>query len=270
MSRKLIFNTILVRRQLSTASHVPIVDFGRFLKGNDSEKKAASEDVLDAFKTVGFVYLANHSIPQSQIDNVFAKSKRFFDLSMEEKNKLAWITPQANRGYVAPGREKVSRLSNKEDVAALRKSSPDMKESFEIGKEPSNDFQNHWPLHDPAFQTTMMRFFTDCHALHLQVLDSVAVALQLSPHYFLPFCNKMDHNLRLLHYPPAPRSALDGGEHARAGAHTDYGSITLLFQDEQGGLQVFADSSNQTCRENRPMYCSKHEDRDSGLPPFSS
>jgi len=156
----------------------------------------------------------------------------------KRKKKLAWVSPQANRGYVAPGREKVTQLTDKAAVAALREASPDLKESLEIGKEPSTDFHNNWPAHDPSFRPAMMRFFADCHALHLDVLDAVALGLGLSPRFFVPFCDKMDHNLRLLHYPGVPRSLLDKGEQARAGAHTDYGSITLLFQDGQGGLQV--------------------------------
>jgi isopenicillin N synthase-like dioxygenase len=224
----------------SVCSQVPIVDFGRFLKGNASERQATGEEVLNAFKNVGFVYLAQHSIPASQLANVFDHSKRFFELSPQEKTKLAWVSPQANRGYVAPGREKVTQLTDKAAVTALREASPDLKESLEIGKEPSTDFHNNWPAHDPSFRPAMMRFFADCHALHLDVLDAVALGLGLTPRFFVPFCDKMDHNLRLLHYPGVPRSLLDKGEQARAGAHTDYGSITLLFQDGQGGLQVTA------------------------------
>ena len=54
--------------------------------------------------------------------------------------KLAWETPESNRGYVAPGREKVSRLLSQEEIEKIRASAPDLKESMEIGKEPSDKY----------------------------------------------------------------------------------------------------------------------------------
>jgi isopenicillin N synthase-like dioxygenase len=117
---------------------------------------------------------------------------------------------------------------------------PDLKESFEIGNEPSNRFENNWPADDllPGFRDHNMQFFKTCHELHLQVMNSIALALGLPDEYFSRFCNKMEHNLRLLHYPQVEKKVLDREQQSRTGAHTDYGSLTLLFQDDRGGLQV--------------------------------
>ena len=54
--------------------------------------------------------------------------------------KLAWETPESNRGYVAPGREKVSRLLDESEIDKIRAAAPDLKESMEIGKEPSDNY----------------------------------------------------------------------------------------------------------------------------------
>jgi isopenicillin N synthase-like dioxygenase len=188
---------------------IPVIEFGRFRRGNLYDQQVVADNMLSAFQNVGFVYLADHGIPQSKVDQVFQKSKEFFDQSMEEKLKLAWVSPEANRGYVAPGREKVSQLTDKEKIKELRESSPDLKESLEIGKEPSPTFQNNWPQHDPDFRPTMMQFFKDCHLLHLDVMDSIGLGLGLERGFFHPFCNQMDHNLRLLHYPSVDMSVLD-------------------------------------------------------------
>ncbi|KAJ3080225.1 hypothetical protein HK102_003209 [Quaeritorhiza haematococci] len=217
---------------------IPIVDFGRFLQGNAADKKKTAQEVLSAFTDVGFVYLVNHGIGKEKVVEVFKKSKEFFDLPLEEKNKLAWVSPESNRGYVAPGREKVSTSKDESEIDALRNQSPDLKESFEIGKEPSPNFQNNWPAHDPAFRETMMAFFNSAHYLHLEVMDSIATGLGLAPRFFDKYCDAKDNNMRLLHYPSVPVDLLDRDDQIRAGAHTDYGSITLLFQDDKGGLEV--------------------------------
>jgi non-haem dioxygenase in morphine synthesis N-terminal len=123
-----------------TGFKIPIVDFGIFLKGGESEKNKCAKEILEGFKSSGFVYLGNAGLPKGVVPNIFSWSKKFFDMPMEEKVKLAWETPESNRGYVAPGREKVSRLLSQEDIEKIRASAPDLKESIEIGKEPSDNY----------------------------------------------------------------------------------------------------------------------------------
>ncbi|KAI9352259.1 Clavaminate synthase-like protein [Zopfochytrium polystomum] len=219
-------------------AHIPIVDFGGFLTGDAEAKRRTSEELVNAFKNVGFVYLSNHGVREEQLKLVYAKSKAFFDLDLEEKMKLEWESPESNRGYVAPGREKVTQLVDPEEVKKLKQASPDLKESLEIGKEPSSTYQNRWPNHDPTFRTELMRFFDTAHGLHMEVMRSLATGLGLPSNYFDTFCDAKDHNLRLLHYPTVEKNLLDKDNQTRAGAHTDYGTVTLLFQDDRGGLQV--------------------------------
>ena len=134
-----------------TGFKIPIVDFGAFLKGGENEKNSTAKEILEGFTSSGFIYLENTGIQNGAISNVFSRSKRFFDLPMEEKMELAWETPESNRGYVAPGREKVSRLLSQEEIEKIRASSPDLKESMEIGKEPSDNYQ--------VFST---RYYSEC------------------------------------------------------------------------------------------------------------
>jgi isopenicillin N synthase-like dioxygenase len=184
------------------------------------------------------VYLKNHGIKQEFIDTVFAQSKQFFALPEEEKAKLAWVSPRANRGYVAPGREKVSLSHDHDEISRLRKKSPDIKETIEIGKEYDCEFQNNWPVGMPKFRETMLDFYENAHVLHLEILRSLAIGLRIPETFFDQYCNAKEHNLRLLRYPSCPKTVLDREGQERAGSHTDYGSITLLFQDDKGGLQV--------------------------------
>lgn len=154
--------------------------------------------------------------------------------------------PRANRGYVAEGRERVTQATSEEEIAVLRASQPDYKESHEIGNESDPIFRNEWPTEDElkGYRETMLRFRTATHRLHLEVLKSIAIGLDLKEDFFDKKCNEEWHTLRLLHYPSVEAKKLQGGG-SRAGEHSDYGSITLLFQDMVGGLEVKDPSSGE-------------------------
>jgi non-haem dioxygenase in morphine synthesis N-terminal len=124
-----------------TGFKIPIVDFSGFLHGSDADKSNTARQILEGFTSSGFIYLSNAGIDGDTVSNTFAWSKKFFALPTEEKLKLAWETPESNRGYVAPGREKVSTLLDQDEIGKLRSSNPDLKESMEIGKEPSDKNQ---------------------------------------------------------------------------------------------------------------------------------
>lgn len=180
--------------------------------------------------------------------HVFSTSASFFRLPPATKDALAWTTPQANRGYSSPGREKVTQLTSSAAVSALRTASPDIKESFEIGRDDEPNHPNRWPDEAssafPAaaagFRHTMTAFFAQLAALHADVMRAIAVGMGLPEEgFFDRFVSDADNTLRLLHYPAVRRDVfrINPGQ-VRAGAHSDYGSITFLFQDGRGGLQV--------------------------------
>jgi len=221
---------------------IPLVDFSLFLNGTPEERQATAQSILAGFQNAGFVYLTSHSIPLPTVANVFNTSAKFFTRPTSEKDKLGWTTPRANRGYVAHGREKVTTITSKADVEALRGQAPDLKESFEIGREGEPGMPNNWPSGDDEaaeFKKVMTDFHDQCKALHIEVMRAIAVGMGLPASYFDSYTDVGDNTLRLLHYPPAPKSVFAANKlQVRAGEHTDYGSITLLFQDDRGGLQV--------------------------------
>jgi len=156
------------------------------------------------------------------------------------KSKLAWDDPRANRGYVQVGRERVTQSADAAEIAALRAKAPDSKESMEIGRDWDDTWKNKWPQEGdaPKFKETMLDFFQTCHELHTIVMRSIALGLDLDEMYFEDMINEQCHNMRLLSYPPIKSALLRGEGQARAGAHSDYGTLTLLFQDHVGGLEV--------------------------------
>ncbi|KAH6624386.1 hypothetical protein B0J18DRAFT_456679 [Chaetomium sp. MPI-SDFR-AT-0129] len=229
---------------------IPLIDFSKFLDGTPVQKVETAKAILTGFQTAGFIYLSNIPIPAATVAEAFETSAHFFRLPTATKESLSWTTPQANRGYSAPGREKVSQLPTNADVAALRTTTPDIKESFEIGRDNEPGHPNRWPTEDDTapiaadltagdFRQTMSAFFASLADLHKAVMGAIAVGMDLSETHFDPFVDERDNTLRLLHYPAVRRDLfrLHPGQ-VRAGEHSDYGSITFLFQDQRGGLQV--------------------------------
>ena len=151
----------------------------------------------------------------------------------EKKTALAWRDPRANRGFVQVGRERVTQSADAEEIKQLREKAPDYKETMEIGRDWDNTYRNYWPeeLDAPGFKRTMTSFFQTCHDLHVLVMRSIALGLRLEESFFDNKNDEQFHNLRLLSYPPIKTELLRGDGQARAGAHSDYGTLTLLFQD---------------------------------------
>jgi len=89
------------------------------------------------------------------------------------------------------------------------------------------------------FKETMLKFHDLAKELHVNVMRAIAVGMGLDEAYFDKYTDVGDNTLRLLHYPEVEKSVFKSNKlQVRAGEHTDYGSITLLFQDMRGGLQV--------------------------------
>ncbi|KAI0354973.1 thymine dioxygenase [Trametes cingulata] len=225
---------------LGDAQGIAVLDFGAFLDG--SAKQQVAEAMLDSFKRVGFVYLVNHGIPADKIRSMFEWSKRFFALPMEVK-QLAPHPPSGthHRGYSAPGVEKVvQHVYDKDNLAEIRAKAPDVKESFECGWEESEQMPNIW-LPDgvlPGFREACLDFFWTCHETELQILRALAIGLGISEDHLVKYHNAHDNQLRILHYPSVPAQELLDEKISRIDAHSDFGSITLLLQDDVGGLEI--------------------------------
>ncbi|KAM0751545.1 thymine dioxygenase [Meredithblackwellia eburnea MCA 4105] len=229
---------------MAKAGLVPIVDFKGFLVGTAEEKLATANELLTAMKDVGFVMLSNFydsAVTKEKVEKAFSMTKEFFSLPIDTKDGLAWQSPESNRGYVRQGRERVTQAKTKEEVEALRAAAPDFKETMEIGEDANtvSPWPNMWPKDEecPGFKAFMNDFFNDCHELHLEIMRALALAMNLGEGWFDDKVNEKAHNLRLLNYPSVESSLIANGGN-RAGSHSDYGTVTLLFQDMVGGLEV--------------------------------
>ncbi|KAI9000849.1 Clavaminate synthase-like protein [Trametes punicea] len=220
---------------------IPLIDFSKYLNASSTaEKEHTAHDIVRGFTEVGFIYLNNHGISHETVQQAFQKSAEFFKLPSEKKAELAWRDPRANRGFVEIGRERVTQSADAEEIKRLREKAPDYKESMEIGRDWDKIYKNYWPQETdaPGFRRTMLHLFQTCHELHVQIMRSIALGLRLEETFFDDKIHEQYHTLRLLSYPPIKRQLLSGEGQARAGAHSDYGTLTLLFQDSVGGLEV--------------------------------
>ena len=124
-----------------------------------------------------------------------------------------------------------------------------MKEGFDTGNPHDDEQPNQWPSEEtlPGFREFMELFFHECSKLVQQLLDALSVALNLHPGDSLTNYHSTSHfNMSLLHYPSLPTRDLLTGAYTRIPAHSDFGTLTLLFQDAVGGLEIADPGSAST------------------------
>lgn len=219
-------------------TELPLVSLAPLINPESTSTASTAQALLHALENSGFLYLTDSPIPSTLLSRVFDLSAKFFDRSLEEKRAVAWATPKSNRGYTSIGQEKVSLHLSKEEVEKARgEEGEDQKESFEIGRDNEEGHPNQWSAGDDEFKSVMLDFWHWCKQLHAIVMRGIALAMKLEPDFFADYVKQGDNTLRLLHYPAVPANAFANGR-VRAGLHSDYGSITFLFQDLRGGLQV--------------------------------
>jgi isopenicillin N synthase-like dioxygenase len=145
-----------------------------------------------------------------------------------------------HRGYSAPGVEKVSQHEYDANELNKLRDIPDFKESFESGNVNDDAQPNIWLPEEelPGFRGFMETYFGLCAQLVHRILDTLSVALNLQGEGLSETHSKSLFQLRLLHYPAIEAAELEKGKRSRINAHSDFGTLTLLFQDTVGGLEI--------------------------------
>lgn len=219
-------------------THLPVIDLGALRKGDAASRVELCRQLDTCCQDHGFFYVIGHGIDAQLREAVFAQSRAFFGLPDEVKSR--WHIDRSNirRGYDPVGWQ------------SLDPGQPaDLKESFYLGVDRGpddplvvartpNHGPNQWPSERlvPGFQSDTQAYAAALSGVGLQLMGLLAQALELPADYFDPFYSDPMPVLRLLHYPPQTRALATG--QVGSGAHTDWGSLTLLTQDEAGGLQV--------------------------------
>ncbi len=203
--------------ELGGGESIPIIDFHGLTASDLVLRRAAAMSMGKAFEDFGFIYLKNHSVPQTVVSELFAQSMVFFDLPQATKAEAG--------GYRGAG------------LSGLDPTKPtDVKERFRSPYD-SNLPAGYWPEWPPKLRETVSIFHEAGLLVLRQVMHGVALSLDLSEEYFDAAHEPHSGAVMLLHYPPITQSLLPG--QLRSGAHTDFGTMTLLFHHGSAeGLEI--------------------------------
>lgn len=241
---------------MSTA--IPTIDLSPFATGGDLTGPAALDvaAAIDAtLRQVGFLKVVGHGVPTAVKDEFFAAARRFFDLPLAEKERLAiGNSGEAHRGYVGFGTEtsagampglETGGVIDRAEVGAVL--AGDLKETLDTGNEDAPDHPevlagtptfgaNQFP-DLPGWGAAYDAYRGAVIEAARRVARGLSLALGQDPYWLESQPGETMYHLRLIHYPPQDRVTPEPGQ-LGCGAHTDYGSFTVLADDGVGGLQV--------------------------------
>jgi isopenicillin N synthase-like dioxygenase len=216
----------------ATSSHLPVIDLSLFDVGGPWRDHVAAQ-VDWAASEFGFFYVIGHGIEPGVVDSLQTLSRAFFDLDDPVKNRVHMSRGgRAWRGYFPVGGE-------------LTSGRPDLKEGLYFGEELAEDdarVRAGTPLHGrnvfpelPGFREAVLDYMSALTGLGHKLMTSIGRGLRLGDNYFVDrYTGSPTTLFRIFNYPAA--SVAEGAY--GVGEHTDYGLLTLLWQDEVGGLQV--------------------------------
>lgn len=222
----------------------PIFDLSRFEKAGAQEKAGLAAQVDAICRSSSFLAILGHGVPQPVIDAAWGKARAFFDLTPEAKQRAHAPYPGYPYGYIGPELESLARSRNVE-------APPDLKESFNGGpaRRPAGVTdpdalafcyaETIWPAEPAGFREAWSAYYSAMEDLAARIMRVFAAALNLPEDFFAPFIDAPVSALRALNYPEPAQPPKPG--QIRAGAHTDYGSLTILLPEPGSeGLEVLS------------------------------
>jgi len=228
-------------------SFVPVIDIAPYLAGTPQGKRRVTEQLGRACREVGFYVIVGHGVDPGLVDQIETVSREFFDLPLDEKMKVHIGKVSGGVGYSAVGDTALAYTRG-------QVTPPDLNETFQIAKVDVTKeayFQNEaargmvptnrWPERPGALKALYTKYYLRMGALAADLMRLSALALDLPETYFDDKIDRHISRLNVRLYPEQKVAPLPG--QLRAGAHTDYGTVTILRPgDTIGGLQV-ADSN---------------------------
>lgn len=201
----------------------------------------------DTLRSTGFLLVSGHGVAADVRDEYFAAMREFFALPDAVKNQIAIGKSEFHRGYVGFATETLEGALAGEDDSVGEALAGDMKETLDTGIECGPDhaeFIAGTPLHGPnqwpelpGFREAVEAYRSASIEAARRMQRALAMALDLDSEFFVGQPGETMYHLRMIHYPPMDRLTPEPGQ-LGCGAHTDYGTVTLLADDGVGGLQV--------------------------------
>jgi isopenicillin N synthase-like dioxygenase len=215
-------------------AYVPVIDL-------DRDPAIVGAELDEVCTDVGFFQVVGHGVPATVAQRAWQATIDFFDLPLEDRLSTKAPTAGYPYGYIPFSGEALGKSLGGE-------SKPDLKEAYSIGPVDaptwpmSGDDEgwawqpNLWPAALPEFRDAWTQYFRVQLDLGTRLMRLFAQGLGLPADYFDASIDKSASSLRAIRYPAREFAPEDG--QLRAGAHTDYGTLTILKQDRVGGLQV--------------------------------
>jgi isopenicillin N synthase-like dioxygenase len=214
--------------------YVPIVDIS-------ADPDVVGAELDEICRTAGFFQITGHGIDDGVAERAWTTATRFFDLPLDDKLAVVRPTDDYPYGYIPMAGESLSR-------SMTGTAPPDLKEVFNIGPvtTPSHVLTgpdeawiyspNLWPAALPQLREAWTAYYNAVRELGNRLMSLFASGLGLAPGFFADSLDQCPNALRAINYPAREHVPLPG--QLRAGAHTDYGTLTILRQDAVGGLEV--------------------------------
>ena len=208
---------------------VPIVDIAPFTAGRTAGRTGVVGGVRDACEDIGFFVIVGHGISEALVARIYDASRAFFDLPAEEKNAVGETGPvRGGLMHFPLGKEALAATLGGEAI-------PDLKEALDFGP---GFWGDSWPANPPGLEAAWRAYYDAMSGLAATLRRIFAAAIGLEADYFEDKFRGHLSSLRVVDYPEQPAPPAPG--QLRAGAHSDYGVLTILrTEDAPGGLQVY-------------------------------
>jgi len=223
---------------------VPTIDISAWIgRGSDDARAAVVAAVDHACRTVGFMQVVGHGVPDEVISGLADALDEFFALPLPEKK--AYVRPASeNRGYSPPKSESLSYSLGVDPVTRMN----DFFEAFNVGTSwreypgttaTAADYaDNTWPDAAPVFEPAVRRYYDEARRVARTLTRIMAAALRVREDFFDTVTDHSIDVLRMNNYALPPGSIELGAELTGMGEHTDFGLVTVLWADQVAGLQV--------------------------------
>ncbi|KAF8683097.1 hypothetical protein HU200_044954 [Digitaria exilis] len=227
---------------VTEATGIPLIDLSPLTSGDAAAVAALAAEVGAASREWGFFLVVGHGVPPETVARATAAQRAFFALPAERKAALRRREAAPLGYYESEHTRNVRDWKEVFDLVAHEPSPPPPAGAVADGEVVV--YKNKWPEDLPGFREALEEYMQSLEELAFKLLELLARSLNLSPDRLHGFFKPPTTSFRLNHYPPCPRPELALG----VGQHTDYGALTIMYQDDVGGLDVRRRSDGEWVR----------------------